>query len=331
MLSKNQIKRIQSLARKKGRREEGCFIAEGNKLVEDTLSVFECDLILATPSWIVSHAHESLSKIQEVDEQEMSKVSQLVTPPDVLAVYRIPEYHLNIETLKKELVLALDTVQDPGNLGTIVRLADWFGIRHIVCSPDTADLYNPKVVQATMGALARVKVYYRSLPDFLSQVDSSVVYGTFLDGEDIYHTSLTKSGVIAAESFHLTMAGTPSGSVFPETVNDLPSGMVILLLRRESKAVAEALTALPLMTTSPLMVSPKQSAVFFTLSAELPVCLSPASMVKVLPVMVTEPMPPSPTFMGRVEVTWQRATVRFVPDAFFHQMGFAQLVLPMLL
>ena len=196
MLSKNQIKRIQSLARKKGRREEGCFIAEGNKLVEDTLSVFECDLILATPSWIVSHAHKSLPKIQEVDEQEMSKVSQLVTPPDVLAVYRIPEYHLNIETLKKELVLALDTVQDPGNLGTIVRLADWFGIRHIVCSPDTADLYNPKVVQATMGALARVKVYYRSLPDFLSQVDSSVVYGTFLDGEDIYHTSLTKSGVI---------------------------------------------------------------------------------------------------------------------------------------
>ena len=92
MLSKNQIKRIQSLARKKGRREEGCFIAEGNKLVEDTLSAFECDLILATPSWIVSHAHESLSKIQEVDEQEMSKVSQLVTPPDVLAVYRIPEY-----------------------------------------------------------------------------------------------------------------------------------------------------------------------------------------------------------------------------------------------
>ena len=183
MLSKNQIKRIQSLARKKGRREEGCFIAEGNKLVEDTLSVFECDLILATPSWIVSHAHKSLPKIQEVDEQEMSKVSQLVTPPDVLAVYRIPEYHLNIETLKKELVLALDTVQDPGNLGTIVRLADWFGIRHIVCSPDTADLYNPKVVQATMGALARVKVYYRSLPDFL-------------DGEDIYHTSLTKSGVI---------------------------------------------------------------------------------------------------------------------------------------
>ena len=102
MLSKNQIKRIQSLARKKGRREEGCFIAEGNKLVEDTLSAFECDLILATSSWIVSHAHESLPKIQEVDEQEMSKVSQLVTPPDVLAVYRIPEYHLNIETLKKE-------------------------------------------------------------------------------------------------------------------------------------------------------------------------------------------------------------------------------------
>ena len=157
MLSKNQIKRIQSLARKKGRREEGCFIAEGNKLVEDTLSAFECDLILATPSWIVSHAHESLSKIQEVDEQEMSKVSQLVTPPDVLAVYRIPEYHLNIETLKKGLVLALDTVQDPGNLGTIVRLADWFGIRHIVCSPDTADLYNPKGCASHYGGIGSGK------------------------------------------------------------------------------------------------------------------------------------------------------------------------------
>ena len=129
MLSKNQIKRIQSLARKKGRREEGCFIAEGNKLVEDTLSAFECDLILATPSWIVSHAHESLSKIQEVDEQEMSKVSQLVTPPDVLAVYRIPEYHLNIETLKKGLVLALGTrSRQFGNyrsLGRLVRYSPY--------------------------------------------------------------------------------------------------------------------------------------------------------------------------------------------------------------
>ncbi len=169
MLSKNQIKRIQSLARKKGRREEGCFIAEGNKLVEDTLSVFECDLILATRLGLFRTLTNRCLRYRKSMNKRCRKSPQLVTPPDVLAVYRIPEYHLNIETLKKkELVLALDTVQDPGNLGTIVRLADWFGIRHIVCSPDTADLYNPKVVQATMGALARVKVYYTSLPDFLS-------------------------------------------------------------------------------------------------------------------------------------------------------------------
>ncbi len=196
MLSKNQIKRIQSLARKKGRRDEGCFIAEGNKLVEDTRAVFECDMLLATRAWIASHPHLTSLPVQEVTEAEMAKVSQLTTPADVLAIYRIPQYRLDVESLKRELVLALDTVQDPGNLGTIVRLADWFGIRHIVCSPETADLYNPKVVQATMGALARVKVYYTSLPQFLAAMGRSRVYGTFLDGSDIYRTPLSETGVI---------------------------------------------------------------------------------------------------------------------------------------
>ncbi len=196
MLTKNQIKRIQSLARKKGRKEEDCFIAEGGKLVEDTLHAFECDTLLATRSWIESHSRWALPPVQEVTEQEMVKVSQLTTPTDVLAVYRIPHYRLDVEALKQELVLALDTVQDPGNLGTIVRLADWFGIRHIVCSLETADLYNPKVVQATMGALARVKLYYTSLPDFLGSMDVSRIYGTFLDGGDIYRVELASSGVI---------------------------------------------------------------------------------------------------------------------------------------
>ncbi len=194
MLTKNQIKRIQSLARKKGRKEEGCFIAEGDKLVEDTLSAFECDTLLATRSWIEAHPH--VQAVQEVTDAEMAKVSQLTTPTPVLAVYRIPQYRLDAEALRSELVLALDTVQDPGNLGTIVRLADWFGIRHIVCSHETADLYNPKVVQATMGALARVKVYYTSLPDFLASMERERVYGTFLDGTDMYQTELSGSGVI---------------------------------------------------------------------------------------------------------------------------------------
>ena len=101
-----------------------------------------------------------------------------------------------MEALRQELVLAVDTVQDPGNLGTIVRLADWFGIRHIVCSPETADLYNPKVVQATMGAMARVRLYYTPLADFLGSMDRATVYGTFLDGVDLYRSTLTPRGVI---------------------------------------------------------------------------------------------------------------------------------------
>lgn len=196
MLSKNQIKRIQSLARKKGRRDEGCFIAEGNKLVEDTCHAFECERLLATREWIASHSHLLSLPVQEVSEAEMAKVSQLTTPTDVMAIYRIPQYRLDMEVLRRKLVLALDTVQDPGNLGTIVRLADWFGIRHIVCSIETADLYNPKVVQATMGALARVKVYYTPLAEFLSGMDRSAVYGTFLDGRDIYRTALSGTGII---------------------------------------------------------------------------------------------------------------------------------------
>ncbi|HIZ26123.1 RNA methyltransferase [Barnesiella sp. An55] len=196
MLSKNQIKRIQSLARKKGRRDEGCFIAEGNKLVEDTWEAFECDLLLATRRWIESHPQACYRQVQEVTDQEMAKVSQLTTPADVMAIYRIPRYRLDVEALRHELVLALDTVQDPGNLGTIVRLADWFGIRHIVCSPETADLYNPKVVQATMGALARVRLYYTPLAQFLEAMDRNTVYGTFLDGTDIYRSALSSHGVI---------------------------------------------------------------------------------------------------------------------------------------
>lgn len=196
MLSKNQIKRIQSLARKKGRRDEGCFIAEGSKLVEDTWAAFDCDLLLATRRWIDSHPRVGDRPVQEVTEQEMAKVSQLTTPTDVMAIYRIPCYRLDVEALRSELVLALDTVQDPGNLGTIVRLADWFGIRHIVCSPETADLYNPKVVQATMGALARVRLYYTPLAGFLQSMERATVYGTFLDGTDIYRTPLSPHGVI---------------------------------------------------------------------------------------------------------------------------------------
>lgn len=195
MLSKNKIKFIQSLDRKKARRESGCFLAEGNKLVGDTLSAFDCALLVATPEWLRARPDVRADEIVEAAPGEIARASLLATPQEVLAVYRIPRCELDMAALSQRITLALDTVQDPGNLGTIVRLADWYGIEDIVCSPDCADLYNPKTVQATMGALARVRVHYTPLPEFLSQVGVPV-YGTFLDGENIYTQPLDDRAVI---------------------------------------------------------------------------------------------------------------------------------------
>lgn len=195
MLSKNKIKFIQSLDRKKARRESGCFLAEGNKLVGDTLSRFDCELLVATGEWLRAHPGVQASEIIEATADEIARASLMSSPQDVLAVYHIPRYELAPATMNARLSLALDTVQDPGNMGTIVRIADWYGIEDVVCSPLTADLYNPKTVQATMGALARVKVHYMPLGEFFSQIDAPI-YGTFLDGENIYSKELTANGVI---------------------------------------------------------------------------------------------------------------------------------------
>ena len=120
----------------------------------------------------------------------------LKTPQQVLAVFRQPEYVLNTSILRDSLCLALDDVQDPGNLGTIIRLADWFGIEHIICSSNTVDIYNPKTVQATMGGIARVKTYYTPLPDLIRSLGDIPVYGTFLDGKNIYGQPLSRNGLI---------------------------------------------------------------------------------------------------------------------------------------
>lgn len=197
MLSKNKIKQIQALARKKGRRESGCFVAEGNKLVEDSWGAFECEMLLATSAWLERHPDwRGRSETVAVTPDEMQRASQLTTPQEVLAVFRMPDYRLDLSVLRSSLTLALDTVQDPGNLGTIVRIADWFGIRHILCSPESADLYNPKVVQATMGAIARVQVHYVDLPETLAALDGLPVYGTFLDGTNIYDEPLSDNGIV---------------------------------------------------------------------------------------------------------------------------------------
>lgn len=198
MLSKAKIKLIHSLALKKFRNEEDAFVAEGNKLIADILPLFTCELLIAQPEWLAAQKSVKAKEVIEVTEEEMRKVSLQKSPQQVLGVFKRPQASLEQVNPTTELVLALDGVQDPGNLGTIVRLADWFGISHIVCSRDTADLFAPKTVQATMGALARVRVHYTDLATYLEvqQAKGVPLYGTFLDGEDLYTKPLRPNGIL---------------------------------------------------------------------------------------------------------------------------------------
>ena len=196
MISKNKIKYIRSLELKKNRNKEGKFVAEGFKVVDDLLALQPADLIVATQEWLHGKHFADQTEVIEVTEEELKKVSFLQHPQQVLAVFRQDtsgDYSINTN----ELSLALDGVQDPGNLGTIIRIADWFGITHIYCSQDTADVYNPKVVQATMGSIARVKVEYGNLLALVESLPADVpVYGTLLDGDNIYQQQLENRGLI---------------------------------------------------------------------------------------------------------------------------------------
>jgi len=196
MLSKSKIKYIRSLEMKKFRTESGSFLAEGNKLVKDILPFFDCELLVAKPSWMAQQGDISAGELIAADESDIEKASLLKTPQDVIAVFKQPNHRLNKEELKHNLSLVLDGVQDPGNLGTIVRLADWFGIGNIICSPDTADIFNPKTVQATMGAIARVKVFYTPLSELLNDLTDLPIFGAFLDGKNIYQEKLPPAGLI---------------------------------------------------------------------------------------------------------------------------------------
>lgn len=197
VLSKNRIKYIRSLELKKIRKEEKVFLAEGPKLVGDLLEHFSCSFLAATSPWLKNHPLISADEIIEVSAEELSRTSLLKTPQQVLAVFRQPEYIFSPDILENSLCLALDDIQDPGNLGTIIRLADWFGIEHIVCSTNTVDVYNPKTIQATMGGIAHVKVHYISLPDLLHSLNHSIpIYGTFLDGKNMYEQPLSQNGLI---------------------------------------------------------------------------------------------------------------------------------------
>ncbi|MDR1201511.1 MAG: RNA methyltransferase [Tannerellaceae bacterium] len=198
MLSRNQIKYIRSLELKKFRNEHNTFIAEGNKLVNDMLAAFESELIIAKPSWMATQGDIPTKELLVADEEDIRKASLLKNPQDVIAVFKQPVYDIKDANPSEQLVLVSDGIQDPGNLGTIIRLADWFGIEHIVCSLDTVDAFNPKTVQATMGALAHVKVHYIDLEAWIQRYKGKLfpIYGAFLDGKNIYSEKLSDTGVI---------------------------------------------------------------------------------------------------------------------------------------
>lgn len=190
MVSKNQIKLISGLQQKKYRIANRLFIAEGIKVIQELLvSNFELEHLYTTQNDFEAVLSAKKTVISETD---LKKISALTTPNTCLAVFKIPSEKQIIEN---GLILALDSIRDPGNLGTILRLCDWFGIKQLVCTKETVDIYNPKVVQATMGSIARVNVNYIDLNDFVTRTKLPV-FGTFMDGDNIYKTNLPKEGII---------------------------------------------------------------------------------------------------------------------------------------
>ncbi len=193
MISKNQIKLIKQLELKKFRRREGLFVAEGPKVVGDLLKRTKPAVVYATDDYVPPQPID----VQRISDDELRRISFLQHPQQVLALFPIPAQPPFSLSFSFPLTLALDGIQDPGNLGTIIRLADWFGISTIICSDDTADAWNPKVVQATMGSIARVNIIYTDLPALLDSLPAGTpIYGTLLDGDNIYTQELTSDGII---------------------------------------------------------------------------------------------------------------------------------------
>lgn len=192
-MTKSEIQLVRSLADKRGRTEQGLFVAEGEKLIGELRAsrwrirkIFALEGVFEGP------------EVETVTARDMERLSLLKTANNSLALVEIPRRDFRIDDLAGRLSIALDEVRNPGNLGTIIRLADWFGIRDIVCSEDSADCFNPKVIQATMGAILRVRVHYTDLPATLAQAASRAIpiYGTFLEGENLYEAPLTEAGIV---------------------------------------------------------------------------------------------------------------------------------------
>jgi TrmH family RNA methyltransferase len=230
MLSKNQIKLITSLQQKKQRIAHQLFFAEGIKVIQELVeSKLELVHLFTTQN---DFQEVSNDKKIIVTESELKKITALATPNTCLAVFKIPNEKMILET---GLILALDSIRDPGNLGTILRLCDWFGIDQVICSKETVDIYNPKVVQATMGSIARVNLSYIDLEQFISQAQLPV-FGTFMDGTNIYKTELPQKGII--------IMGNEANGISPEIEKFVKNRLTIprfgTLQKTESLNVATA-------------------------------------------------------------------------------------------
>lgn len=200
MISKPRMKFIKSLHVKKFRQKEGLFIAEGEKVVSELLqSRYKIHSLYCTKEWEAGRSPNKGVQANVISEDELKAISTLETPNKVLAVAGIPEKKIDYSALRQEITVVLDDIKDPGNLGTIIRTADWFGIQNIVCSESTVDAYNPKVVQAAMGSLFRVALYYENPETFFS-TNQLRVYGALLNGKDIASQKIKKPSVLVLGS-----------------------------------------------------------------------------------------------------------------------------------
>lgn len=224
MLSKARKKLISAMVQKKMRDQHHLFLAEGPKMIADLI---EFGLIprflVGTDQW-QPPVKVKQSEIETIilPEDEFKKLSLLKTPQHVLGLFTKPEYYLNNNAIFDSLALALDGIQDPGNMGTIVRLADWFGIAHIICSKDTVDIFNPKVVQASMGAVAKVQVHYTDLPSFCEEYTSRTgnpVYGAFMNGKNLFNHPLKPKGLI--------VMGNEGNGIRPDTEKQITEKITI--------------------------------------------------------------------------------------------------------
>lgn len=198
-MTKNDVKEIQSLKQVKGRKERGIFAVEGNKLVEELLnSKFRVNNIFATEQWSEKNPvlAKKIADYEIITPKQMEQISNFVTPPGIFATAMMPNYKIEPKDTETQLVLMLDGINDPGNLGTIIRTADWFGIKKIVISEDTCDPWQPKVIQSTMGSIFRIQIVETDIVKFLKEVKTPV-FGALMQGKNIYQTHINDNqGVI---------------------------------------------------------------------------------------------------------------------------------------